>query len=101
MIRTDKDNRYYHKCVKIPIAQHVGMEPNDMHDLLLIMFALIDVTSTEYIVESTTGMERDRFWMFVEQCKKWAISQFNIYIESWVTFEDYKPKTIDKSNIKI
>jgi hypothetical protein len=96
MLRSDKANRYYHKCVKNEIAKEIGLTPQETHERLLIMFALIDVTETEYIVESTTTMDRERFWMFVEQCKAWAISQLNINIEGWYSFEDYKPKTIKK-----
>lgn len=54
---------------------HFGLTPTEMHEWLLIMFALVDVTEDEYIVESTSTMTRDRFAMFVEQCWQWGISQ--------------------------
>jgi hypothetical protein len=97
-IRGNDANAYYHGYVKVPLAMHFGVSPGYMHEFLLIKFALIDITPEEYIVESTTGMTKDRFAMFVEQCWQWGISQ-GVPLESYKHIGDnIKFKIIKKQD---
>jgi len=86
--------RYYHKCIKLPIAMQTGMTPEETHETMLVMFALIAVYDTYYEVESTMNMSFDRLMMFINQVTAFAVSDLGVSIDS--TFRDYDTKIINK-----
>ena len=86
--RTNGQNKYYHKYIKNFIAGLEGIEPDKMHEKLLIKYACIgegvDDYGREYwIVESTAGMDSMRFNGYCEDCKAYALENHNEYIPDY------------------
>lgn len=64
------------------------------------MFALVDVTDSEYVVESTTEMTSQRFSLFIENIWQWVYEN-NIPLEDYLHFmydigSETKIKIIDR-----
>lgn len=77
-----KTVRYYHAAIKLPLAYYFGMPPEEIHNRLLIKFALIEEKEDCYEVESTTGMSQERLSLFIENIWVWAM-------ENGVPIEEY------------
>jgi hypothetical protein len=73
------------------------MTPMEAHNFLLKRFALVDETETEYIVESTTGMDVERLWMFIHQASEFAIRELGINLQKYCE-DDYRTKSIKKES---
>jgi len=92
--RTQGQNKYYHKYIKNFLSELEGIEPDKMHEKLLIKYACIGDEVDEYgneywIVESTAGMDSMRFNRFCEDCKHYALENHNEYIPDFEdTFDD-------------
>jgi hypothetical protein len=79
---------------------HFGILPEEMHEKLLIMFALIDVREDEYVVESTTTMSDQRLFFFIENIWMWVVDN-SIPIEHYKRIDErIKIKIIERHGNK-
>lgn len=92
--RDQGQNKYYHKYIKNVLAEIEGVDPDEMHNKLLIKYACIGDGTDEYgheywLTESTSGMNTVRFHNFCEDCKRYALQKHDKYIEDFEdTFDD-------------
>lgn len=91
MLRSNQHNRYYHSQIKVPLASYFGVDPEWMHEFLLIKFALIDVKDDHYEVESTAYMSVQRFSLFIENIWQWIVNN-NIPLNEYKSIDE--PTTI-------
>ncbi len=97
MKRSEKTAKAYHS-LKTELARYFGYTPGEMHEWLLIMFALIDVTETEYLVESTKYMSEERMQMLIENIWQWAVSRGTPISDYKTISEQTQIKRIEKWN---
>ena len=91
----ERANRYYHK-LKTDLAMYFGMNPEEVHEKLLIMFALVDVKEDRFEVESTTGMDSERLFLLIENIWQWVVEN-GIPLEHYTQIDEQtKIKTIWK-----
>lgn len=76
--RTNSQNRYYWGVVVKEIAQHTGHDPEQIHELLKVMYSpkwhteVDDVSGKLSIPTSTTRLDTIAFVEYTEKCRMWA-----------------------------
>lgn len=98
--RTIPQNRYYH-LIKKQCADHLGLTPDEMHNMFLKMFALVEEKIIDgqkyYLVESTAEMDRKRIEDYLENIRRWMMSEHQYYVSlPNETFDD-----IDETKLKL
>jgi hypothetical protein len=86
--RTIQQNRYYWGVVVKLIAQHTGHDPEQIHELLKIMFSpkwhiTLNASfagNTLSIPTSTTRMDTLQFVDYTERCRVWATEFLRLQI---------------------
>jgi hypothetical protein len=68
--RSDQQNKYYHGVVVSMIADHLGYEKEEMHELL----------KKQFKVESTARLKTAEFKEYVDDIVRWAASDLGIPI---------------------
>lgn len=102
--RTDSENKYYWGIVVKNISEFTGFYTHEIHNILLIMFAKlgegVDDKGREYhIVESTKGMTTMRYERYLDDVKRFFLTDFKLLIPNiGETFLDdiYEQKFIFK-----
>jgi len=73
--RSNQQNKYYWKVVVRLIGEHLGYSDNEMHEVLKHEFLRQDGK-----VISTTDLTTQEFEEYMENVKRWAVSEFQVYI---------------------
>ena len=71
MNRTNAQNKYYFKCIVLPLGKYLGYHKFEMHNELKAMF----------IPDTTRELTRQEFQDYCEQIRVWAMSEFNFVLE--------------------
>ena len=71
MNRTEQQNKYYFKCIVLPLGKYLGYHKFEMHNELKRMF----------ITETSKELTTDEFNDYCEQIRVWAMSEFNFVLE--------------------
>jgi len=71
MQRTEQQNKYYFKCIVIPLGKHLGYHKYEMHEILKDMF----------IADTSKELNTVDFKDYCEQIRVWAMSEFNFVLE--------------------
>lgn len=82
-IRSLNQNAYYHGVVVQLIAEELGYDHDDCHELLKLKFnsKIINVLGKEVTVaKSTARLSRKGFTDFIEAIRVWAASNLNLSI---------------------
>lgn len=69
--RSQKQNRYYWGCVLEDIAQYMGEQPEDLHEIFKAKFLKRKRMwrgAEQTILASTTKMNSDEFGEYIERC---------------------------------
>jgi phage terminase large subunit GpA-like protein len=75
---------------------YFGMPPQEVHEKLLVMFALIDIKDDRFEVESTTGMDSERLFLLIENIWQWIVDN-GIPLEHYTNIsEQTKIKIIER-----
>lgn len=85
--RTIDQNKYYHKCILKHLSDAIGELKSDVEEELLIECACVKSYKDEegnivYEVERTSDMTTMRFEAFCEDCKRYAMIRYNVYLLS-------------------
>ena len=71
MNRTEQQNKYYFKCIVLPLGKYLGYHKYEMHNELKRMF----------IPDTSKELTTDEFNDYCEQVRVWAMSEFNFVLE--------------------
>ena len=78
-IRSIEANAYYWAVVIEYLRQEFGYEKEEMHDALGIHFRRDFSDQLQRIVRTST-MASEEFWEYIERVRRWAATEYNIYI---------------------
>ena len=71
MSRTEQQNKYYFKCIVLPLGKYLGYHKFEMHEILKNMF----------IADTSKELTTDEFKDYCEQIRIWSMSEFNFTLE--------------------
>jgi len=71
MNRTEQQNKYYFKCIVLPLGKYLGYHKFEMHEILKDMF----------IPDTSKELDTNEFKDYCEQIRVWAMSEFNFTLE--------------------
>ena len=71
MNRTEQQNKYYFKCIVLPLGKYLGYHKFEMHEALKAMF----------IADTSKELTTDEFKDYCEQIRVWSIQEFNFVLE--------------------
>jgi hypothetical protein len=85
--RSNKQNRYYWGVVIAILSEFTGFTPDEMHyDLksrFLKYYKVIPSTGEErLLIRSTSKLSTEEFEKYVEEIRRWAITELDVYIPS-------------------
>jgi len=69
--RTEQQNKYYFKCIVLPLGKYLGYHKFEMHEILKSMF----------IPDTSKELNTDEFKDYCEQIRVWSMSEFNFVLE--------------------
>ena len=79
LTRSQQQNRYYWGVVCKILGDEIGYEPEEIHQLLGRQFLLYRKNETQF-VKSTTRLNTREFEEYMEQCRRFASMELNIWI---------------------
>ena len=65
MNRTEQQNKYYFKCIVLPLGKYLGYHKFEMHE----------------IADTSKELDTNEFKDYCEQIRVWAMSEFNFVLE--------------------
>ncbi len=71
MNRTEQQNKYYFKCIVLPLGKYLGYHKFEMHEILKSMF----------IPDTSKELNKEEFNDYCEQIRVWSMSEFNFVLE--------------------
>lgn len=71
MNRTEQQNKYYFKCIVLPLGKFLGYHKFEMHEILKDMF----------IPDTSKELDTNEFKDYCEQIRVWSMSEFNFTLE--------------------
>ena len=71
MNRTEQQNKYYFKCIVLPLGKYLGYHKFEMNEILKDMF----------IADTSKELDTNEFKDYCEQIRVWAKSEFNFVLE--------------------
>ena len=71
MNRTEQQNKYYFKCIVLPLGKYLGYHKFEMHEILKDMF----------IPDTSKELDTNEFKDYFEQIRLWSMSEFNFTLE--------------------
>tara|TARA_R100001530_G_C4199785_1_gene124461 strand:+ start:291 stop:524 length:234 start_codon:yes stop_codon:yes gene_type:complete len=71
MNRTQAQNKYYFKCIVLPLGKYLGYHKFEMHEILKDMF----------IPDTSKELDTNEFKDYCEQIRVWSMSEFNFVLE--------------------
>jgi len=69
--RTEQQNKYYFKCIVLPLGKFLGYHKYEMHNELKRMF----------IPDTSKELTKEEFNDYCEQIRVWSMSEFNFVLE--------------------
>ena len=71
MNRTEQQNKYYFKCIVLPLGKYLGYHKFEMHEILKDMF----------IADTSKELTKEEFNLYCQEIRMWAMSEFNFVLE--------------------
>jgi hypothetical protein len=78
--RTDQQNRYYWAVVVRTIGHHCGYTDEETHDALRWLFLRQQADGKPNTVKSTTKLNTQEFENYINEIKRWAAMELQLYI---------------------
>lgn len=78
--RSDLQNNYYWAVVIEITRQYCGYEKDEMHDAFGMRFRMMEPVRGMPTIQSTTTMTTVEFEEYVETCRRFAATEFGLYI---------------------
>ena len=83
--RSNKQNKYYWKCIVQELANSLGYLPDEMHSILRTKFLseweMIEINNKKIglnRIKSTTELNTKAFEVYAEQIRIWALTELGI-----------------------
>ena len=77
--RSDQQNRYYWGVVIKLISAHTGYEPEEMHQIMAEKYLSYEKNGRTF-TRSTTKLKTMEFEDYMEQCRRFAAIDIQVYI---------------------
>ena len=71
MNRTEQQNKYYFKCIVLPLGKYLGYHKFEMHEILKDLF----------IADTSKELTKEEFNLYCEKIRVWSIQEFNFTLE--------------------
>ena len=68
MVRSDKQNRYYWKCIVLPLGLELGYHKMEMHNTLKHTF----------IADTSKELNKKEFQQYCEEIRIWAMQELGV-----------------------
>ena len=78
-IRSIQQNKYYHGVVCKLISDHTGYTCDEIHQILAEQFLSYEKDGRTF-VQSTTKLKTTEFESYMEDCRRWASVELQVYI---------------------
>ena len=69
--RTEAQNKYYFKCIVIPLGMHLGYHKYEIHEELKRLF----------ITDTSKELTKEEFNQYCEQIRIWSQTELGIILE--------------------
>lgn len=82
-VRTIPQNKYYWGIVVKYIAEYLGYDSNEVHEILKYKFYYKDYNTKEGVIrvgQSTSSMNKQEFTVYIDSIREWANDTLNVYI---------------------
>jgi hypothetical protein len=86
MNRTEQQNKYYFKCIVLPLGKFLGYHKFEMHEILKDMF----------IYDTSKELTKEEFTLYCNEIRYWAMSEFSFDIEEPFEPKPFTEETIDE-----
>ena len=70
MTRSNKQNRYYWKCIVMPLCQHTGYHKFEMHEIL----------THRFIPDRSKELDTKEFTNYCEEVRIWASTELDVFL---------------------
>ena len=70
MNRTHAQNKYYFKCIVIPLGKHLGYQKYEMHEIL----------KERFIIKTTKELDKQEFNQYCEEIRAWAAVDLGLHL---------------------
>ena len=77
--RSIQQNKYYHGVVCKLISDHTGYTSEEVHQILAEQFLSYEKDGRKF-VQSTTKLKTTEFEAYMEECRRWASMELQVYI---------------------
>ncbi len=84
-IRSNKQNRYYWKCIVQELGNSLGYFPNEMHSILrnkfLSEWEMLEINNKKIginKIKSSTDLDTKAFEIYADQIRIWALADLGI-----------------------
>lgn len=78
-IRSIQQNKYYWSVICKLISDHTGYTSDEIHQILAEQFLSYEKDGRSF-VKSTTKLKTTEFETYMEECRRWASVELQIYI---------------------
>jgi hypothetical protein len=78
-IRSIQQNKYYHGVICKLISDHTGYTSDEVHQILAEQFLSYEKDGRTF-VQSTTKLKTTEFESYMEDCRRWASMELQVYI---------------------
>jgi hypothetical protein len=68
MKRSDRQNRYYWKCIVLPLCDHTGYHKFEMHEIL----------TSRFIADRSKALTKEEFNQYCEEVRIWAFEELDV-----------------------
>ena len=72
LIRSERQNKYYWKCIVKPIGEYTGYHKFEMHELL----------KERFIIKTTKELDKQEFNEYCEEIRAWAAVDLGLHLQA-------------------
>ena len=72
LIRSEKQNRYYWKCLVKPICEYTGYHQFELHELL----------KERFILKTSKELTKKEFQIYCEEIRAWAAVDLGLHLQA-------------------
>ena len=70
LIRSERQNKYYWKCIVQPIGEFTGYHKFEMHEIL----------KERFIIKTTKELDKQEFNQYCEEIRAWAAVELGLHL---------------------
>ena len=70
MNRTEQQNKYYFKCIVLPLGKYLGYHKFEMHEIL----------TRRFIADRSKALNTKEFTNYCEEVRIWAMTELDVFL---------------------